>query len=56
MLTSIPPDRPVDWAGLAGRAGYFDQSHLIHEFQEQADSSPTAYRPRSASEPNHLPL
>jgi AraC-like DNA-binding protein len=31
----------VDWSRLAATCGYFDQSHLIHDFQEFSSSSPT---------------
>ena len=30
----------LDWAGLAAECGYYDQAHLINEFQELADVSP----------------
>jgi AraC-like DNA-binding protein len=33
----------VDWPQLASACGYFDQSHLIHEFQEFSGSSPSEY-------------
>jgi AraC-like DNA-binding protein len=33
----------VDWAQLASECGYFDQSHLIHEFVEFACLNPTEY-------------
>lgn len=32
-----------DWAAFAAELGYYDQSHLIHEFQEFAGYTPTAY-------------
>lgn len=32
-----------DWADLAVGAGYYDQSHLIHEFQEFAGVTPVEY-------------
>lgn len=32
-----------DWAGLALDCGYFDQSHLIHDFQEFAGSAPERF-------------
>jgi AraC-like DNA-binding protein len=35
--------RDVDWAGLAGECGYYDQSHLIHEFQMFAGETPEAF-------------
>ena len=37
-LTQAP-----DWAQVALQYGYFDQSHLIHDFQDFARSSPEAW-------------
>ncbi|MFH8655633.1 helix-turn-helix domain-containing protein [Streptomyces afghaniensis] len=45
-----------DWALLAAECGYHDQAHLIHEFRALAGITPTAYRPRSPGERNHVPL
>lgn len=36
------PGQP-DWAQIALEYGYFDQSHLIHDFQDFAHSSPEAW-------------
>lgn len=36
----------VDWAQLAVACGYFDQSHLIHEFIEFSGVSPADYHKR----------
>src|SRR5262249_40495929 len=33
-----------DWAGLAIDCGYYDQAHLIHEFQEFAAITPAEYQ------------
>jgi AraC-like DNA-binding protein len=33
----------VDWASLASEYGYYDQSHLIHEFQMFAGETPEAF-------------
>jgi AraC-like DNA-binding protein len=33
----------IDWAGLAGECGYYDQSHLIHEFRQFAGETPQAF-------------
>ena len=39
----------IDWAGLAGECGYYDQSHLIHEFQQFAGETPQDFaRPRTS--------
>ena len=40
---SIDPAGPVDWADLAGRAGYFDQAHFGHEFRAFTGLTPTRY-------------
>jgi AraC-like DNA-binding protein len=50
--TSVGPD----WARLAAEHGYHDQAHLIHDFRALAATTPGAYRPRSPSEPNHVPV
>lgn len=36
-----------DWAELALACGYFDQSHLIHDFQEFAGCAPERFLPLS---------
>jgi AraC-like DNA-binding protein len=50
--SSVDPD----WARLATEHGYHDQAHLIHDFRSFAATTPGAYRPRSPSEPNHVPI
>jgi AraC-like DNA-binding protein len=40
---TIDPAGPVDWADLAGGAGYFDQAHFGHEFREFTGLTPTRY-------------
>jgi len=47
-----------DWADIAAACGYFDQSHLIHDFQAFSGLSPTEYH-RQRSERvliNHVPV
>lgn len=36
-------DTGVDWAGLAGACGYYDQAHLIHAFRLFADETPASF-------------
>lgn len=45
-----------DWTERALQSGYFDQSHMIRDFQELAGTSPSHYKPRSAIELNHVPV
>jgi hypothetical protein len=62
--TTLPPGRAcggevaangrVEWARVAAEHGYYDQSHLVHDFGELTGITPTAYRPRAASEWNHV--
>jgi AraC-like DNA-binding protein len=52
----VVSDGESSWAEAAAEHGYYDQSHLIHDFRELAGITPTAYRPRSAAERNHVPL
>lgn len=56
MVTAIPASGSIDWARLAAEHGYCDQAHLIQDFRGLTGLRPTQYRPRSASEPNHVPL
>ncbi|GAA2268751.1 hypothetical protein GCM10009853_022690 [Glycomyces scopariae] len=43
IVLPLDPAEPVDWAALAGRAGYFDQAHFGHEFREFTGFTPTRY-------------
>lgn len=40
---AIDPAGPIDWADLAGGAGYFDQAHFGHEFRAFTGLTPTRY-------------
>ena len=46
----------IDWAEVAAACGYFDQSHLIHDFRAFTDVSPSAYLSQRGEHLNHLPL
>ena len=52
--------RPPDWAQLASTCGYFDQSHLINDFQEFSGLSPCEYvhqhQPDNRLKSHHVPL
>lgn len=56
LLGSISSDVEVDWARRAAECGYYDQSHLIHEFRALSGLCPTEYQPRSLWERNHVSL
>ena len=49
-------DGEVDWAALAVQHGYFDQSHMIHEFRALTGVTPMNYFPRCADDWNHSVL
>jgi len=49
-------DRERDWAALAVQHGYFDQSHMVHEFRALTGLTPTTYFPRSPDDWNHTIL
>jgi AraC-like DNA-binding protein len=56
VVRAVAAGRPVRWAGVAAACGYFDQSHLIHDFRAFSGVCPTEYRPRSPGDGNHLIL
>jgi AraC-like DNA-binding protein len=43
VVRSIDPACDVDWAEVAHRAGYYDQSHFTHEIHRFTGLTPTAY-------------
>lgn len=45
-----------DWARIAADGGYFDQSHLIHEFRRLAGMTPASYAPLRPDQPTHVPI
>ncbi|MDQ3628161.1 MAG: helix-turn-helix domain-containing protein [Actinomycetota bacterium] len=47
-------DRAQDWAQLAATHGWYDQSHLVHDFADLTGMTPTRYRPRPGAWANHV--
>ncbi len=43
LILSVDARGPVDWAGLAQTAGYFDQAHFGREFKDFTGQTPTQY-------------
>jgi len=56
VLRSISDTGPIDWCDVAARHGYTDQAHFIHDFRDLTGLTPSAYRPRSRAEHNHVPV
>jgi len=54
VVCEVAANGSVEWAQVAAEHGYYDQSHLVHDFGELAGITPTAYRQRAASEWNHV--
>jgi len=45
-----------DWSDLAVDSGYYDQAHLIHEFQEFAGMTPAEYQQKQSEFPLYIHL
>ena len=56
VMRAIRSSPDCDWSSLAAQHGYCDQSHLVHEFRELADITPSAYKPQSLARNNHVPV
>lgn len=44
MVRTLREETEPDWARLAADGGFYDQSHLIHEFRDLFGLTPNAYR------------
>jgi len=47
---------PLDWSDLAVAWGYYDQAHLIHEFQQFAGMTPAQYQKNHSEYPDYVPV
>ncbi len=56
VLTRLDDGGAVDWADTVFACGYFDQPHLIHEFQTFAGLTPGQYLAMRGEYRNHVPL
>jgi AraC-like DNA-binding protein len=54
VLRRLQSGAPVRWAELALSCGYFDQAHLIHDFQACAGLTPGAYLALRGEHRNHV--
>jgi AraC-like DNA-binding protein len=43
-----------DWGDIAADCGYYDQAHMIHEFQEFAGMTPAQYRRNRTEYPHYV--
>lgn len=55
LLDVISMGHNVDWAELALHLGFYDQSHMINEFQKFAGISPSAYAPMDQAHNKNIP-
>ncbi len=54
LVRALDGQSEVDWAAVAARHGYADQSHLADEFRELASVTPAEYLRSRVDGPNHL--
>lgn len=56
VIASIASQSSVDWADLALRSGYYDQSHFTHDFRGFCGLTPAAYLAQRTLHLNHVPV
>jgi AraC-like DNA-binding protein len=56
VLCAVHKKQAVDWAQVALECGFYDQSHLIHDFRAFSGFTPSAYLAAATPHLNHVPL
>lgn len=56
VLRGVVSGHPTDWADVAAAHGFFDQAHLIHDFQALGGLTPEGYTTRKGEFANHISL
>jgi AraC-like DNA-binding protein len=56
VLLDVRRASQVDWCAIAAQHGYTDQAHLIHDFRDLAEITPSSYKPHSPRRGNHVPI
>lgn len=56
VLRAVRRSTKPDWCRLAAEYGFTDQAHMIHEFRDLTDMSPSEYKPHSPQRSNHVPI
>ena len=56
VLRDVRRSSKPDWCELAAEHGFTDQAHLIHDFRDLADITPSEYKPYSQQRNNHVPI
>jgi AraC-like DNA-binding protein len=54
VVRSIQQQTEIDWAAVAARHGYCDQSHVVDDFQDFVGVTPTAYLRQRSDGPTHV--
>lgn len=56
LLRRLEKDHDQDWTQLALEHGFYDQSHMVHQFQEMTGHTPTRYMQAKGPFLNWLPV